>query len=202
MVFISPNILHIVLCVLTKIAPHKSQKVEHMKERRFSLQGAYAGFVYTYAVAPPMSLPHKTAGYLASIFWAAITAGRLLSIPLSYRFQPVKLLIFNLVRPIKHLEVIYITWWYINAKWSIYPLLCFFICLLQAGAIVTVLLLLIFYTSSIFLFVGTCLCGLFLSSIFPCMLAYTEDILDYQGKMKCYLRIKNNSAVEWVQEVK
>nr|XP_019962790.1 PREDICTED: major facilitator superfamily domain-containing protein 4A [Paralichthys olivaceus] len=108
--------------------------------------GTYAGFVYTYAVTPPMSLPHKTAGYLASIFWAAITAGRLLSIPLSYRFQPVKLLIFNL-----------------------------------AGAIVTVLMLLIFYKSSTFLFVGTCLCGLFLSSIFPCMLAYTEDILDYQG---------------------
>uniref|UniRef100_A0A8D3AKC4 Major facilitator superfamily domain-containing protein 4A n=1 Tax=Scophthalmus maximus TaxID=52904 RepID=A0A8D3AKC4_SCOMX len=102
--------------------------------------------VYTYAVTPPMSLPHKTAGYLASIFWAAITAGRLLSIPLSYRFQPVRLLLFNL-----------------------------------AGAIVTVLMLLIFYTSSVFLFVGTCLCGLFLSSIFPCMLAYTEDILDYQG---------------------
>ncbi|XP_054902370.1 major facilitator superfamily domain-containing protein 4B [Poeciliopsis prolifica] len=108
--------------------------------------GAYAGFVYTYAVAPPMSLPNKIAGYLASIFWAAITAGRLLSIPLSYRFQPVRLLMFNL-----------------------------------AGAIVTVLMLLIFYTSSTFLFVGTCLCGLFLSSIFPCMLAYTEDILDYQG---------------------
>ncbi|XP_037333881.2 major facilitator superfamily domain-containing protein 4B [Pungitius pungitius] len=108
--------------------------------------GTYAGFVYTYGVAPPISLPNKMAGYLASIFWAAITAGRLLSIPLSYRFQPVKLLIFNL-----------------------------------AGAIVTVLMLLIFYTSSTFLFVGTCLCGLFLSSIFPCMLAYTEDILDYQG---------------------
>uniref|UniRef100_A0A3B5AR19 Major facilitator superfamily domain-containing protein 4A n=1 Tax=Stegastes partitus TaxID=144197 RepID=A0A3B5AR19_9TELE len=108
--------------------------------------GAYAGFVYTYAVASPISLPHKTAGYLASIFWAAITAGRLLSIPLSYRFQPVRLLMVNL-----------------------------------AGAIVTVLMLLIFYTSSVFLFVGTCLCGLFLSSIFPCMLAYTEDILDYQG---------------------
>lgn len=43
------------------------------------------------------------------------------------------------------------------------------------------LMLLIFYTSTVFLFVGTCLCGLFLSSIFPCMLAYTEDILDYQG---------------------
>ncbi|XP_062314139.1 major facilitator superfamily domain-containing protein 4B [Osmerus eperlanus] len=108
--------------------------------------GAYAGFVYTYAVSPPMALSHKTAGYLASIFWAAITAGRLLSIPLSYRFQPVRLLMVNL-----------------------------------AGVIVTVLLLLIFYTSSVFLFVGTCLCGLFLSSVFPCMLAYTEDILDYQG---------------------
>ncbi|XP_068606647.1 major facilitator superfamily domain-containing protein 4B [Brachionichthys hirsutus] len=108
--------------------------------------GAYAGFVYTYGVAPPISLPHKTAGYLASIFWATITAGRLLSIPLSYRFKPVKLLMFNL-----------------------------------AGAIVTMSMLLIFYTSSTFLFVGTGLCGLFLSSIFPCMLAYTEDILDYQG---------------------
>lgn len=43
-------------------------------------------------------------------------------------------------------------------------------------------MLLIFYTSKIFLFVGTCLCGLFLSSIFPSMLAYTEDILDYQGR--------------------
>lgn len=75
-----------------------------MNEPGLSLQGAYAGFVYTYGVTPPMSLPHKTAGYLTSIFWAAITAGRLLSIPLSYRFQPLKLLIFNLVRPIKHLE--------------------------------------------------------------------------------------------------
>ncbi|XP_061840692.1 major facilitator superfamily domain-containing protein 4B isoform X1 [Nerophis lumbriciformis] len=108
--------------------------------------GAYAGFVYAYAVAPPISLSHKTAGYLPSIFWAAITAGRLLSIPLTYRFPVVRLLMFNLV-----------------------------------GAIVTVLLLLILYTSSTFLFVGTGLCGFFLSSIFPCMLAYTEDILSYQG---------------------
>ncbi|XP_072571875.1 major facilitator superfamily domain-containing protein 4A isoform X2 [Paramormyrops kingsleyae] len=108
--------------------------------------GAYAGFVYTYAVAPPMSLAHRTAGYLASVFWAAITVGRLVCIPLSYRFQPVRLLLINL-----------------------------------AGVIITVLLLLIFYTNSVFLFVGTCLLGLFLSSIFPCMLAFTEDILDYQG---------------------
>ncbi|KAJ4934730.1 hypothetical protein JOQ06_007513 [Pogonophryne albipinna] len=108
--------------------------------------GAYAGFVYTYGVSPPLSLPNKTAGYLASIFWAAITVGRLLSIPLAYRFQPVRLLIFSL-----------------------------------ACAIVTCLMLLIFYDNRPFLFAGTGLCGLFLSCIFPCMLAYTEDILDYQG---------------------
>ncbi|KAG7245530.1 hypothetical protein CRUP_006372, partial [Coryphaenoides rupestris] len=105
----------------------------------------YAGFVYTYAVESPIKMDNRTAGYLVSVFWAAITAGRLVSIPLTYRFQPVRLLLFNL-----------------------------------AGVIVTVLLLLIFTTNGIFLFVGTCLCGLFLSSIFPCMVAYTEDILDYQ----------------------
>ena len=61
-------------------------------------QGAYAGFVYTYAVATPMSLSPKDAGYLASLFWAAITAGRLVSIPLAYRFKPVRLLMVNLVK--------------------------------------------------------------------------------------------------------
>lgn len=77
-----------------------SQTAAHVKGLfSFSfLQGAYAGFVYTYAVKKPMPLAHKTAGYLASVFWAAITAGRLLSIPLSYRFQPVRLLLFNLVK--------------------------------------------------------------------------------------------------------
>lgn len=65
----------------------------------------------------------------------------------------------------------------------------------QAGAIVTVLMLLIFYTSSIFLFVGTCLCGLFLSSIFPCMLAYTEDILDYQGIVKQWWNNMNDLVI-------
>lgn len=108
--------------------------------------GEYSGFVYSYAVADPMKMAHKTAGYLASVFWAAITVGRLGAIPLSYRFRPAGLLLVNL-----------------------------------SGVIVTVLLLLIFYKSTAFLFVGTWFLGMFLSSIFPCMLAYTEDILEYQG---------------------
>lgn len=108
--------------------------------------GSYTGFVYTYAVAPPMNLLHKTAGYLTCVFWAAITAGRLSAIPLSYHFKPVRLLIVS-----------------------------------QVGVIVTLLLLLIFSNSSVFLFIGTCCLGLFISSIFPCMLALTEDILEYKG---------------------
>lgn len=98
-----------------------------------------------------------------------------------------RLLMFNIVRPNKYFQYLHL----VDEK-NIYRnmnklLILFCFVFLQAGAIVTVLMLLIFYTSSIFLFVGTCLCGLFLSSIFPCMLAYTEDILDYQGIMKCFM---------------
>ncbi|TRY97586.1 hypothetical protein DNTS_016392 [Danionella cerebrum] len=51
----------------------------------------------------------------------------------------------------------------------------------QVGVVLTILLLLVFSSSSVFLFLGTCCLGLFISSIFPCMLALTEDILDYRG---------------------
>lgn len=46
----------------------------------------------------------------------------------------------------------------------------------------TFLLLLIFSYNVIFLFVGTASLGLSLSSTFPSMLAYTEDILQYKGE--------------------
>lgn len=53
--------------------------------------------------------------------------------------------------------------------------------LLQVGVIATQLLLLILYSNSAFLFIGTCFLGLFISSVYPCMLAFTEDLLDYKG---------------------
>ncbi|XP_047439119.1 major facilitator superfamily domain-containing protein 4A [Mugil cephalus] len=108
--------------------------------------GSYAGFVYTYAVSPPLLMGHKTAGCLDSVFWAAITAGRLAFIYLSYRYAAPRLLTFCL-----------------------------------AGVIVVQCLLLIFYTSCVFLFIGTCVLGLCISSVFPLMLAFTEDVLDYKG---------------------
>ncbi|XP_034724400.1 major facilitator superfamily domain-containing protein 4A [Etheostoma cragini] len=108
--------------------------------------GSYAGFVYTYAVSPPLLMDHKTAGCLDSIFWASITVGRLAFIYLSYRFPAPRLLTFSLV-----------------------------------GVILVQCLVLIFYTSSVFLFIGTCLLGLCISSVFPSVLAFTEDMLDYKG---------------------
>ncbi|KAM8756726.1 major facilitator superfamily domain-containing protein 4A isoform 1-T1 [Acanthopagrus schlegelii] len=108
--------------------------------------GSYAGFVYTYAVSPPLLMGHKTAGCLDSVFWASITVGRLTFIYLSYRYTAPRLLSFSLV-----------------------------------GVILVQCLLLIFYTSCVFLFIGTCVLGLCISSVFPSMLAFTEDILEYKG---------------------
>ncbi|XP_034389044.1 major facilitator superfamily domain-containing protein 4A [Cyclopterus lumpus] len=108
--------------------------------------GSYAGFVYTYAVSPPLLMGHKTAGYLDSTFWASITVGRLAFIYLSYRYTAPRLLTFSLV-----------------------------------GVILVQCLLLILYTSGVFLFIGTCVLGLCISSVFPSMLAFTEDVLDYKG---------------------
>ncbi|KAJ0068505.1 hypothetical protein NL108_008912, partial [Boleophthalmus pectinirostris] len=106
--------------------------------------GSYAGFVYTYAVSPPLLMAHKTAGYLDSIFWAAITLSRLAFIYLSYRYPAPKLLIFSLI-----------------------------------GVVLIHGLLLLFYTSQMFLFIGTTILGLCISSVFPSMLAFTEDALDF-----------------------
>ncbi|KYO21633.1 major facilitator superfamily domain-containing protein 4A isoform X1 [Alligator mississippiensis] len=110
------------------------------------ITGEYSGFIYSYAVEEPLSVGHKMAGYLPSLFWGFITLGRLISILVSYRMKPTTMVFINVV-----------------------------------GVLVTFLLLLIFSHSVAFLFVGTACLGLFLSSTFPSMLAYTEDILQYKG---------------------
>lgn len=63
-----------------------------------SLQGEYSGFVYSYAVEEPLSVVHKVAGYLPSLFWGFITLGRLISIPVSYRMKPATMVFINVVR--------------------------------------------------------------------------------------------------------
>lgn len=108
--------------------------------------GSYAGFVYTYAVSPPLLMAHRTAGYLDSIFWAAITLGRLVFIYLSYRYSAPRLIILSLIGVV-----------------GVHGMLFFF------------------YNSQVFLFIGTTVLGLCISSVFPSMLAFTEDVLEYKG---------------------
>ncbi|XP_006159418.1 major facilitator superfamily domain-containing protein 4A, partial [Tupaia chinensis] len=110
------------------------------------MTGEYSAFVYSYAEEKPLSVGHKTAGYLPSLFWGFITLGRLISIPISSRMKPATMVFINMV-----------------------------------GVLVTFLVLLIVSYNVSFLFVGTASLGLFLSSTFPSMLAYTEDILQYKG---------------------
>uniref|UniRef100_A0A3B5LWN1 Major facilitator superfamily domain containing 4A n=1 Tax=Xiphophorus couchianus TaxID=32473 RepID=A0A3B5LWN1_9TELE len=110
--------------------------------------GCYAGFVYTYAVSPPLLMGYKAAGCLDSVFWASITAGRLCFIFFSYRYPAPALVTETFI---------------------------------SVGIILVQLLLLIFYTSHVFLFIASCVLGLCISSVFPSMLAFTEDVLDYKG---------------------
>ncbi|XP_070814294.1 major facilitator superfamily domain-containing protein 4A [Chaetodon trifascialis] len=49
------------------------------------------------------------------------------------------------------------------------------------GIILVQCLLFVFNTSFVVLFIGTCILGLCISSVFPSLLAFTEDILDYKG---------------------
>ncbi|KAF6725400.1 Major facilitator superfamily domain-containing protein 4-A [Oryzias melastigma] len=49
------------------------------------------------------------------------------------------------------------------------------------GVILVQFLMLFFYSSCVFLFICTCVLGLCISSVFPSMLAFTEDTLDYKG---------------------
>jgi fucose permease len=50
-------------------------------------EASMAGWIYTYAMARDLGTA-TSAAYLTSAFWGALTAGRLLSVPLAARFRP------------------------------------------------------------------------------------------------------------------
>jgi MFS transporter, FHS family, Na+ dependent glucose transporter 1 len=59
-------------------------------------EGSYGGWIYSYAIATKIALP-ATAAVMTSIYWGALTLGRLFSIPLALRIRPQTLLIANMV---------------------------------------------------------------------------------------------------------
>jgi fucose permease len=56
---------------------------------------SFGGWIYSYATALNLSTP-TMAAYLTSAFWGALTAGRLLSVPLATRLKPVPTLVIDL----------------------------------------------------------------------------------------------------------
>ena len=68
---------------------------------------SFSGWIYTYAIT--IGLADKiTAAYLTSVFWGAITLGRLAVIPLSRRFLPNKLLLAHLIGAVVSISYIYL----------------------------------------------------------------------------------------------
>ncbi len=58
-------------------------------------EGSFGGWIYTYATTLKLS-DTVTAALLTSAFWGALTAGRLLAVPLATRFSPQSILITDL----------------------------------------------------------------------------------------------------------
>lgn len=59
-------------------------------------EAAFGGWIYSYAVALELGSA-EGAAYLASAFWGALTAGRLLAIPVAARFRPRSILLVDLL---------------------------------------------------------------------------------------------------------
>ena len=66
----------------------------------------------------------------------------------------------------------------------------FSLCVPQGGVVIVQSMLLMLHSSTVFLFLGTGLLGLCISSVFPCMLALTEDILDYKGQTHTHAEVQ------------
>jgi fucose permease len=68
----------------------------------------FAGWIFTYAIEQKLTAM-VTAAYLTSLFWGALTAGRVLMIPITARVNPVPVLILSLLGSIVSLGLLVIT---------------------------------------------------------------------------------------------
>lgn len=59
-------------------------------------EASYAGWAYTYAISTGLGT-ETSAAYITSLFWGALTVGRLVAIPLASRMRPGAILTINLV---------------------------------------------------------------------------------------------------------
>ena len=71
------------------------------------VEGGFGGWIFTYALEEGIA-GEAAASYMNSIFWGALTLGRLISIPLAKKLSPSKLLLGNFILAILFLGLILI----------------------------------------------------------------------------------------------
>lgn len=70
-----------------------------------AIEGGYGGWIYTYVIKGNLA-NETSAAYINSVFWGALTLGRLISIPLARKIRPSKLLLGNFIFAILSLAMI------------------------------------------------------------------------------------------------
>ncbi|MBT5831208.1 MAG: MFS transporter, partial [Candidatus Latescibacteria bacterium] len=123
------------------------------------------GWIYTYAVKQQIA-DEKTAAYLTSGFWGALTLGRLIVIPLAARFRPRTIMLFDIV-----------------------------------GALLSVLVMLVFPVSLIAIWVGTMGTGFFIASMFATLLAFAGRRMVITGRVTGWFFVGSSlgaMTVPWV----
>ncbi len=68
---------------------------------------SFSSWIYTYAVTQQLATI-ATAAYLTSVFWGTVTLGRIISIPLTMRWRPRRILLVDLLGALASLLVILI----------------------------------------------------------------------------------------------
>lgn len=77
---------------------------------------SFGGWIYTYAVALDLATI-TTAGYLTSLFWGALTLGRLITIPLANRVRPRYLLLADVIGGVASLLLLLLV---PGASWAVW----------------------------------------------------------------------------------
>jgi FHS family Na+ dependent glucose MFS transporter 1 len=110
-------------------------------------EAGFGGWIYSYAVALGLS-NEATAAYMTSAFWGALTAGRLLGVPVANRVRPSTIILADLM-----------------------------------GCLVSVSVLLVWSSSPLAAWLGTCGLGFFMASFFPTLIALAERRMAITGQI-------------------
>lgn len=81
-----------------------------------AIEGGFGGWIFTYVTKSNLA-NETSAAYINSVFWGALTLGRLISIPLARKIKPSKLLLGNFAFAIFSLALILIWPWNNMVVW-------------------------------------------------------------------------------------